>query len=126
MSVILLIDDSSSDRNFITDSLESIGFTVKAVSNGQLALDYLNNQLGNDQFPDLIVTDVVMPEINGYQLIRLLKQQPETQHIPIVVVSIKNQPNDIKWSLLLGATAFVSKPIDVEVLIRTIRTNLKN
>ncbi len=125
MSVILMIDDSFSDRNFIANHLESIGFKVETVSNGQLALDYLNDKLSNNQLPDLILTDVVMPEINGYQLIRTLKQQPDKQHIPIIVVSSKNQPNDIKWSLRLGATAFVSKPIDVDALANAIRANLK-
>jgi twitching motility two-component system response regulator PilH len=77
-------------------------------------------QKANEFFPDVILMDVVMPEMNGFQATRKLTRDPKTSHIPVVIISTKNQETDRVWGKRQGARDYLSKPITEEALITVI------
>ena len=79
-------------------------------------------QKANEFFPDVILMDVVMPEMNGFQATRKLTRDPKTSHIPVVIISTKNQETDRVWGKRQGARDYLSKPITEEALITVIRS----
>lgn len=74
--------------------------------------------------PDLILMDVVMPDLNGFQATRQLQRDPKTQHIPVIIVSTKNQQTDKIWGLRQGAIDYLIKPVQESELIQSIETVL--
>src|SRR5437879_12919664 len=88
---VLVVDDSMLIRHTVCRSLESIGYDVEAATNGQEALDLLQD---GDYHPDLIVTDMQMPKVTGSELITALKEKPATRVIPIVILAGKKASSD--------------------------------
>ena len=113
--VILLIDDEKAYANVIKDALEIIGLEVLLAHN---AMDALN--LFQQVTPDLILLDVMMPEVDGLSLLRWLREHSEQGSIPIHVVSAKAQPEDQKAAIEAGADGFLAKPFSVEELRKVI------
>jgi DNA-binding response OmpR family regulator len=109
--VILLIDDEKAYANVIKDALEIIGLEVLLAHN---AMDALN--LFQQVTPDLILLDVMMPEVDGLSLLRWLREHSEQDSVPIHVVSAKAQPDDRKAAIEAGADGFLAKPFSVEEL----------
>ena len=109
--VILLVDDEKAYAKVIKDALESIGLRVLLAHN---AMDALN--LFQQITPDLILLDVMMPEVDGLSLLRWLREHSEQDNIPIHVVSAKTQPDDRKAAIEAGANGFLAKPFSVEEL----------
>ena len=108
LNKILLAEDEPDIRAICTMSLESIGgFEVRSCENGQGVLDCI------DEFnPDLVVLDVMMPELDGPNTLALLKQNEATEDTPVVFLTARNQPEDVERLRRLGALEVLAKPFD--------------
>ena len=115
MKKVLLIEDSTSDAAHFQDCLEQQGFSVSRASSGEEAEIKLKGQK-----PNLILLDIILPGESGFELCRKLKQQPDTQKIPIVLCSTKNTEVDIQWGKMGGADAYLTKPVDDKTLLETL------
>ena len=122
MSTILVVEDSETYRTMISDLLKSNGFQVDTASNGAEALEKVQ---GGAALPDLIVLDIVMPEMNGYDFCRRVKSAPQTQDLPVVMCSSKSEEFDHYWGLKQGADAYLNKPFEPTELLSTIKKLLK-
>lgn len=114
---IILAEDEPDIRAICTISLESIGgFEVLACENGQHLLDCV------DEFhPDLVVLDVMMPELDGPNTLARLQQGTSTQNTPVVFLTARNQPSDVEWLRGLGALEVLPKPFDPMALPEAIQ-----
>lgn len=112
---ILIVDDSPTERYFLTDILVKNGFSVSTAENGEDAL----LKIKADK-PQLILMDVVMPGQNGFQITRAISRDPETQDIPVIMCTSKNQETDRIWGLRQGARDYLVKPIDPQELLAKI------
>ena len=119
MARILIADDSATARHQLRGMLERNGFETLAADSGQQALE-----MALREHPDLILMDVVMPGMNGFQATRQLGRTPETAAIPVVLVSSKDQPVDRIWGLRQGAREYLVKPVDESSLVRCMRAQL--
>lgn len=117
MVKILVVDDSPSEMAKFRDILTRHQYEVIEAHTGDDGI-----QKANEFFPDLILMDVVMPEMNGFQATRKLTRDPKTSHIPVVIISTKNQETDRVWGKRQGARDYLSKPITEEALITVIRS----
>ena len=117
---ILIIEDSETQLKYLRDKLETKGFEVVAASDG-----IEGYQKVYETAPDLIIADVVMPNINGYQLCRMLKNAEDTQKIPIILLTILDKKIDKFWGKKSGAQLFLSKSIDFEELCNHITSVVK-
>lgn len=112
---ILIVDDSPTERYFLSELLTRHGYTVAAADSAEDAALKLKAGL-----PDLILMDVVMPGQNGFQFTRSLSRDPETQAIPVIICTSKNQQTDRIWGLRQGARDYLVKPIKAEELLEKI------
>jgi len=112
---ILIVDDSPTERHVLNDMLTKAGFEVVASDNGDDAI--LKAKLVK---PDLILMDVVMPGLNGFQATRAISRDPETKSIPIILCTSKDQETDKIWGMRQGARGYVVKPVDREELLAKI------
>ncbi len=119
MALILVVDDSPTELFVLKKILEKHDHQVITAENGEQALE-----LANSKRPSLILMDVVMPNLNGFQTTRQLTKAPSTHDIPVIIVSSKNQDTDKLWGLRQGAKGYLSKPIDENLLITEINTLL--
>jgi twitching motility two-component system response regulator PilH len=124
MNTILVVEDSETYRAMISDLLQGNGFQVMTASNGAEALEKVQ-QLPPDNLPDLIVLDIVMPEMNGYDFCRRVKGDPKTKDVPVVMCSSKSEEFDHYWGLKQGADAYLNKPFEPNELLMTIKQLLK-
>lgn len=104
---IMIVDDSATDRYYLSEMLTRNGFKVSQAETGEEALERVKVEL-----PDLVVMDVIMPGLNGFQTTRALTKAPETAHIPVIVCTGKEQLTDRVWALRQGAKECVIKPVD--------------
>jgi len=112
---ILIVDDSPTERYFLTDILVKNGFTVSTAENGEEAL----TKIKADR-PDLILMDIVMPGQNGFQITRAIARDPETENVPIFICTSKGQETDRIWGLRQGARDYLVKPVDPGELLSKI------
>ncbi len=117
MSTILVVDDTPSEMLLLSDYLRTGGHNVICASTAQEALDKAIQQK-----PDVIVTDVVMPGMSGFELCRSLKRNPATEKLPIVVCTSKNQEIDRLWGMKQGVDVYMTKPITREQLLRAVKS----
>ncbi|WP_438970595.1 twitching motility response regulator PilH [Methylophaga sp.] len=120
MALILIADDSPTEVYVLQKMLEKNGHQVIIAEDGLEAVDKTNQQQ-----PDLVLMDVVMPNLNGFQATRKLTKAEETNHIPIVIVSSKNQETDKMWGLRQGAKGYLGKPVDEKELLHLITSLLE-
>jgi twitching motility two-component system response regulator PilH len=120
MSTVLVVEDSLAQRQMISDLLKSSGLKVAVASDGVEALE--NIQKFN---PDLVVLDIVMPRMNGYEVCRRLKADPKTQNVPVVMCSSKGEEFDRYWGMKQGADAYIAKPFQPTELIGTVKQLLR-
>lgn len=113
---ILLVDDEPSIVFVLSERLKFNGYDVITAENGE---DGLNK--AKSEKPDLILLDVMMPNMNGYQVCRLLKFDNEYKHIPIIMLTARSQDADRKTAQDTGANAYLTKPVDSKELIETIQ-----
>lgn len=117
---ILIVEDEDEIRNYLITELGN-HFRVSSCSNGKEALEFIRQHM-----PDLVLSDIMMPEINGITLLRKLKQNIKTNHIPIILLTAKNSEKDYIEGLSLGADAYITKPFNLDILITTIENLIKN
>lgn len=117
---IVVIDDEILIRETVGAALSHSGFTVVSVADGDGALGVIRLER-----PDLIILDLYMPGVNGWDLCRALKGDSATAGIPVMIFSGSNAPVDVVSGIDAGAYDYITKPIDTEVLIRKIRQKLK-
>lgn len=114
---ILVVDDVKSEQELISAFLIDAGYTVITADNGSEAIAKVKSKK-----PDLIVTDLVMPEVTGLELCRLLKKVPSTADIPIVACTTKDRKMDKMWAKKQGVSAYVVKPFEGQQLLSAIRS----
>jgi len=112
MALILIVDDSPTEVHVIRRALEKVGYETAAASDGAEGV-----RLAKAMRPDLILMDIVMPGVNGYQATRALANDPETSGIPIIMVTSKGQESDRVWGLRQGAVDYLVKPVSAEQLV---------
>ena len=115
-SVVLIVDDSPTEMAALTGMLKRHGVEGLSAQNADAGLE-----LARTRHPDLVLMDVVMPGLNGFQATRQLAKDPDTSGIPVVMVSTKSQETDRVWAMRQGARGYVTKPIDERLLLQTIR-----
>ena len=116
MARILIVDDSPSQLLGIKRIVEKLGHETLTAEDGAAGVEVAKREK-----PDLILMDVVMPNLNGFQATRTISKDPETQHIPVILVTTKDQETDKVWGLRQGAKAYVTKPINEEELVETLK-----
>lgn len=119
MTHILIIDDSPTERHFLKSILIENGYEISLAENGEQGIEKAKSVL-----PDLILMDVVMPGMNGFQATRFLTKSPETADIPVLIVSTKSDQADQVWANRQGAKAYITKPVDGESLLESVKTYL--
>jgi len=120
MSKILIAEDERDIRELIAFTLRFAGFEVFTTTNGEEALNTL------DQLqPDLVLLDIRMPRVNGYQVCQKIKTNPKTQHIPVVFLSAKGQEAEVLEGYNVGADEYIVKPFSPDHLIERVKEILK-
>jgi len=117
---ILVIEDEENIRETIVDTLTLEGFTVLDAANGKIGIE-----LANKHLPDLILSDVNMPEVDGFGVIKSLKEDPRTNTIPFIFLTARADKSDIRGRMNLGADDYLNKPFTIEELLDAINTRLK-
>ncbi len=120
MARVLIVDDSPTDLLKMRQALEKEGFQVTEASSGDDAI-----AKAKAQKPDVVVMDVVMPGMNGFQATRTLSRDPDTKDVPVVVCSSKNQETDKMWAKRQGACEYLVKPVKDSDLIAKVRAVLR-
>jgi two-component system chemotaxis response regulator CheY len=115
---ILTIDDSKTMRDMLMLTLAEAGFDVLQAVDGQDGLDVLE---GMDRKPDVIITDINMPRMDGYEVIRNLRKNPAHKSTPILVLTTESEAEKKNLAREAGATGWMVKPFDPERLIATVR-----
>jgi twitching motility two-component system response regulator PilH len=113
VALVLIVDDSPTDVHVMQQALEKGGFSTAAAGDGDEAI-----RKARELHPDLILMDIVMPGLNGFQATRELSSDPETRSIPVIMVSSKAQESDRVWGLRQGAVDYIVKPVSAEQLVR--------
>lgn len=121
MSTILVVDDSPMLREMISGLLDKSGLTITVAKDGQEAKEKISANP-----PDLVVLDVVMPNMNGYELCRWVKSNPETQNVLVILCSSKSEEFDRYWGIKQGADAYVIKPFRPGELLGTVKQLLSS
>ena len=114
---ILIVEDSPSELELMSHYLQESGYKVVKAHGAKEAIEKIKTEA-----PNLIITDLVMPDMSGFELCRFLKKNSETKEVPIVICSSKNQDIDRLWAMRQGAEAYVTKPYTLEELLRAIKS----
>ncbi len=112
---VLVVDDSPTDRQMVTTLLQKQGYEVSTAVDGEDALAKIATER-----PPLVVLDIVLPKMNGYQVLRELKTAPETRDIKVILLSSKNGEADRFWGLKQGADDYIAKPYPDETLLAAV------
>lgn len=115
MTTVLLVEDSLTETHVMSSYLRQAGMRVISVNSGEEAQVKIKSQK-----PDLVILDVILPGQSGFELCRELKTNASTQKIPIVICSTKGTEADKLWGSMLGADAYITKPVGQEELMRII------
>ena len=117
---LLIVDDEEPALSMMRALLEQKRFDVTTARDGLEAMEKIQGRK-----PDLILLDVMMPDLDGYQLCDLLKKNPEYKNIPIIIITAKSQKKDIFWAREKGADEYLIKPVDPDALLKTIHKLLE-
>lgn len=117
MARILIVDDSPTEIHVLKTMLEKHGHQVDAVDNAEASISR-----AKESIPELILMDVVMPGMNGFQATRAITRDPATQNIPIIIVTTKDQETDRVWGLRQGAKDYITKPVQEDELLIKIKS----
>lgn len=115
MTTVLLVEDSLTETQVLTHYLKQAGLTVVSVSSGEEAQIKLQSHK-----PDVVILDVILPGQSGFELCRELKTNSSTQCIPVIMCSTKGTEADKLWGSMLGADAYIAKPVNQQQLLQTI------
>ena len=113
---VLVVEDNQIDRTRLVKVLSDAGYEVSTAENGLQAIDQVKRNK-----PEAILMDVNMPEMDGFAATRALRGDKDTKHIPVILVTAKDQKADKAWGQMLGAKGYVTKPFTDEQLLEQIR-----
>ena len=113
---ILIVDDSPTERAFLEGLLSKAGFTIVVASSGEEGVERAKQEV-----PDLILMDVVMPGLNGFQATRAITREETTKHIPVFICTTKDQETDKIWGMRQGAKDYIVKPVNATELLAKIK-----
>jgi twitching motility two-component system response regulator PilH len=116
MSVVLVVDDSATAREMLVAELQRCGFRVMAAADGAEAMEHIKVNP-----PALVITDLIMPRVNGYELCRNIKSDPLTKHVPVIMCSTKAEEFDRYWGMKQGADAYITKPYQPKDMINAVK-----
>ena len=116
MGYTLIVEDSATERSIISGYLQEVGINVSVALSGEEALEKIQQD-----FPDLILLDVVLPGRSGFEICRQLKGSENTNQIPIILCSTKDTDMDKFWGMKQGADAYIPKPVDKEELVDKVK-----
>ncbi len=117
---VLIIEDNDGIRENIVEILELANYTVYEGSNGNVGIE-----LALKHLPDIILCDIMMPDLDGYGVLHMLNKLPETGAIPFIFLTAKNETRDLRKGMELGADDYLTKPFDDSVLLNAIKSRLK-
>jgi len=120
LATVLIVDDSPTEITIFRNALIKAGFRVETAVNGQDGVEAAQRL-----HPDLILMDVIMPVLNGFQATRMLQRDEATARIPVIMVTTKDQMTDRTWGLRQGVVDYLVKPVNTEDLIQRIRMALR-
>ncbi len=120
MSTVLIVDDSQTVRQMLSELLQDSGLQVIEATNGLEAKEKMQAKQ-----PDLVITDLIMPEMNGYDLCRWIKRDPAMQNIPVLICSTKSEEFDRYWGMKQGADAYITKPFHPVEMLKTVKQLLR-
>ena len=112
---IMVVDDSPTERFFLQELLSKRGYSIVTAENGEDAVAKSAKEM-----PDLILMDVVMPGLNGFQATRAISRDPDTRTIPIILCTSKSQETDKIWGMRQGARDYIVKPVNRDELLEKI------
>ena len=117
---VLIVDDVSANLNVLRDALEPEGYSILGASHGKAAL-----KIAAGALPDLILLDVLMPGMDGYEVCRQLKQREETQHIPVIFVTMRDDKESILQGFRAGSVDYITKPYEKEEVLLRVKTHIE-
>jgi two-component system, chemotaxis family, response regulator PixH len=116
MVKVLVVEDTQAQMDLITLYLKEGGYSVTTANNAKDGLEAISKDR-----PDVIVTDVVMEGMNGFEMCRAIKKNPDTQKIPVIACTSRNTDLDRMWGMKQGVDAYVGKPFTSEELVRAVK-----
>lgn len=120
-ATILIVDDSRTAIAVLTKTLEPTGYSIISAADGEEGIE-----MAKLHQPDLILMDIIMPGLNGFQATRILRKAADTQDIPIIIISGNEQATEKFWGLRVGANGFLAKPVNRAELFHLLREHLPN
>src|SRR6186713_2302564 len=117
---ILVIDDNKDIRENTAEILDLAGYETNTAENGKKGVETAIKEK-----PDLIVCDIMMPELDGYGVLHLLKKNPETEHIPFIFLTAKAERSDFRKGMEMGADDYITKPFEDIELLNAVEVRLK-
>ncbi len=121
MAKILIAEDSPTAAEMLRRTIVPLGHDVVMANDGQNA-----EALIRKEKPDLVILDIIMPKINGFQLCRSLRADPEFKDLPILVITSMDRESDRYWGMKQGANEYLVKPVDQKVLVEKIQVYLED
>ncbi|MCR4421396.1 MAG: response regulator [Exilispira sp.] len=121
MKEIFIVDDQMYIRKMLQMVLQENGYITREFANGNEFLGYIQTMNDNEK-PMLILLDIMMPEISGFEILQKLSEDDRTKDIPVIIISARNQKEDVLQALKLGAKDYMVKPPNVELLLKKIKT----
>ena len=116
---IMVVDDSPTERAFMEGMLKKRGYDVLLVDSGEIAIERAKSEQ-----PDLILMDVVMPGLNGFQATRAITREEKTKHIPVIMLSSKDSLFDRARGRMVGSDEYLTKPFTKESLLKAVEAHL--
>lgn len=117
----LVVDDAADIRQLATLVLQMAGFTVTSAASGREAL----SALGGGELPDIILLDVQMPDVDGWETLSGVRSDPRTRHLPVVLCTVKGLPEDALKGWTLGCDGYLGKPFDIGGLVAELQAVLQ-
>lgn len=121
MATVLIVDDSPTETHVLKKMLETGGYATLTAADGDEGIGMVKSHR-----PDVVLMDVVMPGLNGYQATRMLTRDPETADIPVIIVTTKAQETDVTWGLRQGARHYLVKPVTAKELLAKVQEVLQS
>ena len=112
---IIIVEDQPDVADLLEEMLSMDGYQMSKIHSSTGALGVIRAEM-----PDVVLLDIMMPDVSGLEVLRFMQREPGLQQIPVVIVSAKTLPADIRTGLDAGATAYLTKPVDVNRLRRTV------
>jgi two-component system sensor histidine kinase/response regulator len=119
MTTILVVDDDQQTRDFLSDTLQYAGYSAITAANGLAGM-----QLAEEHLPDLIISDIHMPQLDGYQMLRRIRRAPQTSAVPVIFLTGENDERAMRKGMLGGAEDFLLKPVQPGDLLSAVKVQL--